>query len=741
FNGLSSGGDTTDYVFILSYEELTNEDYGFCSIGKNWSNSRNVSSTDYAKIRGTHGDDSVNQWIRTTGDEYYSLMILEGGSINYSGEVGTASIMESGVAPALYLDLDSDEWTLDYEENDNGFDLKEDGYSFENDWDSFGYSDGDKISIERYKEVFGNSYTKLIYDQYADVWGGSCFGMSASADMFYKKMLNKEFYLGSGRMINSVGSYVFAKTRAVKPDDEIQRIIERYQIWQDSDGRSKMVQAARKKFEMRGDKQKNKKIIGEIINSIKNENKTYLVSVHWPYIDKNGVIINVGHAMLIDSKRKPKDLGNGWLRLYLYDPNKPYYDDYEKDINETALGRFVDVNPTTGEWRLDAMSNADSKNTGKTGFADDGAYLDDTWMYFMSTDEIPADFKTKAKLSPNYGGKLMLAYSCNDFSVYANDSEKTLLYSKENGVVTHCDESVFDSVYIDDTTDVAGSKGRGQLLLAEGDYTVDFKDGMIAFLSNGDYAGVSAEGDTTVSNPTEKSLKINAEEPESINVVIEDVDIEASDESGNNDVFTCIGTDIKVDDSDCQISLDGSKLVVDTEDAQKINVKVETDQKEKDLSDVVTGELKSGLDVVSDETVSNNNGPKPAPNPTPEPKPTPNPTPNPTPAPVPNPTSKAEEKVKAPKKATLKSAKRTSTTSIKLTLKKLSADGYQVQVATDKKFKNNKKSKSITKTSYTFKKLKKDKTYFVRVRAYNRDKNGKKVYGKWSKVKQVKVKK
>lgn len=65
--------------------------------------------------------------------------------------------------------------------------------------------------------------------------------------------------------------------------------------------------------------------------------------------------------------------------------------------------------------------------------------------------------------------------------------------------------------------------------------------------------------------------------------------------------------------------------------------------------------------------------------------------------------------------------------------------GYQVQYATDKKFKK-KKALTTKKTSITIKKLSKKKTYYVRVRAYVL--NGKKkVYGKWSKVKKVKIKK
>lgn len=70
------------------------------------------------------------------------------------------------------------------------------------------------------------------------------------------------------------------------------------------------------------------------------------------------------------------------------------------------------------------------------------------------------------------------------------------------------------------------------------------------------------------------------------------------------------------------------------------------------------------------------------------------------------------------------------------------ASGYQIQVATDKKFKKNKKTVTVAKqnaSKKTVKKLKAKKKYFVRVRAY-KIVDGKKVYGKWSKIKSVKTK-
>ncbi len=89
-----------------------------------------------------------------------------------------------------------------------------------------------------------------------------------------------------------------------------------------------------------------------------------------------------------------------------------------------------------------------------------------------------------------------------------------------------------------------------------------------------------------------------------------------------------------------------------------------------------------------------------------------------------------------PKKPSLKSVKVSK--GKKLTVKwakDKNASGYQVQVSTSKNFKKNRKQKNVTKTSYTFTKLKAGQKYYVRVRSYK--KSGKEMlYSVWSSKKQ-----
>ena len=104
-------------------------------------------------------------------------------------------------------------------------------------------------------------------------------------------------------------------------------------------------------------------------------------------------------------------------------------------------------------------------------------------------------------------------------------------------------------------------------------------------------------------------------------------------------------------------------------------------------------------------------------------------------------TTKPIETAIAPKKAVLKKVKATDKKKVKIIVKKTSEkiNGYEVILSTKKNFK---KAKKVTtkKNIVTVRKLKASKKYFVKVRAFKMVGN-KKIYGKYSTVKKVIVKK
>ena len=104
-------------------------------------------------------------------------------------------------------------------------------------------------------------------------------------------------------------------------------------------------------------------------------------------------------------------------------------------------------------------------------------------------------------------------------------------------------------------------------------------------------------------------------------------------------------------------------------------------------------------------------------------------------------TTKNTETVK-PKKTSIKKLSKGKKKFTVTWAKVSGVKGYQIQYSSDKKFKKNNKSVTVTKqktTKATVKKLKSKKRYYVRVRTY-KTVNGKKIYSSWSKVKSVKTK-
>ena len=91
-------------------------------------------------------------------------------------------------------------------------------------------------------------------------------------------------------------------------------------------------------------------------------------------------------------------------------------------------------------------------------------------------------------------------------------------------------------------------------------------------------------------------------------------------------------------------------------------------------------------------------------------------------------------------KAVIKSVKNKKGKKAEIKLKAVKGYTYQIKVCTSKKFKNNVKTYNTKKTKYTVKKLTKGKTFYVKARTV-KVVNGFKVYGKWSSVKKVAVKK
>ncbi len=131
---------------------------------------------------------------------------------------------------------------------------------------------------------------------------------------------------------------------------------------------------------------------------------------------------------------------------------------------------------------------------------------------------------------------------------------------------------------------------------------------------------------------------------------------------------------------------------------------------------------------------------KPAETPSAAPAVTAKPTGKPSVTPDPKKTPNPAKKIKAPKRAVIQKVTSPKKKTIKVKIKKLSADGFEIIYARNKKFTKSKKKKKTVKRTVTIKKLKRKTKYYIKVRAYRKGADGKKVYGKFSKIKRIRVK-
>ncbi len=491
-------------------------------------------------------------------------------------------------------------------ENQSGFDLKVNGYCIENSKPAFSYDSaanwfnlfGYKFPLERYQEVYGNSYTQHIYDQNVSEWPGNCFGMSVTAVLFYKNKLPIQDYLKEDNTVLTAEyddmitkdnqSYLY-----LNMDSELTKLIERYQIWWDSDEFSRLYAKNRINY-INGT---NKEVFSSMITRIQQTKEPFIVLVQWK--EDNGK--TYAHAMVVDSSRPPEKIidenSDGWIRVYLYDPNNPYYGNFSnntpKDCYLQSLNRYVELNTQNGYWRMDAMVNGDATDTTPIGYDAQGNILKESIIQFIDAIDYPINFDTKAHFSLNISGSIGVAYRSNDFSIY--DKDNTLVYQKQDGTTKYANDKAMDYVYCGYVPGLDRKYEEGTIILPEEQYTVKLENGFIAYKADGDYIGIiSQDNPVSITTIDSNSVSVSSENAANVNVVIMDQNTE--------DDFASIETNIQVDNNECTVSLDNNILDVDVPSNQKIEINIITDEIENGKTVEVSTNNVENYNIITETT-------------------------------------------------------------------------------------------------------------------------------------------
>lgn len=580
FKGMCCGNiGITDVIIPETVETIGEEAFSECTALKRIEIPKSVTSIEFEAFYGCTNLETIILHetvtnINFSAFEYCGLLTIYG----YSGSYAETYAKDNNI-PFVALDGE--------EERGKGFNLTKDGYCICNSKAGFSYSTwknmfgilGYKISLERYQEVYGNSYTKHIYEQNISAWDGNCFGMAATATLFYKNKLPVVNYthdvgtLAAGGYDEMATDFSGRTYLRLKQDSELTKLIERYQIWQES------VEYDRLKIRdaLNYNQGSDSKIFSNIIERVNRTKEPFIVLVYWD--DPDAPDGRAVHALVIDSSRPTRTLENNWVRIFLYDPNNPYFAYFDKK-NPTlyytqAENRFLDVNTSNGQWRMDVKVNGSGKNAAAIGYDSSGNLIKHSYIMFNAVNEYPTNFSEKATFSPKKDN-VNISYASDNFEVY--NSSNVLIYKMQNGSVTYIDNTIVTPAstcgYAEDSD--AGIS-HGKLILPEGEYSVTVESGAISYMADGNYAGIVTKDKASVKNVDSTTLSIISTDSNKVNVVIEDI---------QSDNYTSVATDIIASDSGCKISLDDNELSFITDGQQKIDVSVIADGQEKKIENI-----------------------------------------------------------------------------------------------------------------------------------------------------------
>ena len=277
----------------------------------------------------------------------------------------------------------------------SGFSSERDAWCFANSPEGFGYCSNFSISEKQYKEVFGESYVATAKFAKGEVassmmgkWGGNCYGMALVASLMYHGLLDLDDYAGNefatvneyySEMVkyeNDVDYFSTMFARSGK-NTAITKLIEKYQILYDSAVsydrisssygdlsnyvRQVPVSTNADMPQIDADKiyehDPNGSYIAELMHRITTSSDPLVVILD----ARNDDGEDIGHALVIRTDIIPMDMGDGWYRVYVYDPNAPYMP--EKYIEQYGLPltsnyqnrktdmRYIELNPSENKWR------------------------------------------------------------------------------------------------------------------------------------------------------------------------------------------------------------------------------------------------------------------------------------------------------------------------------------------------------------------------------------------------------
>lgn len=578
----------------------------------------NIGDSKYIYSGGIAG--YIYDYSNTTINNCYYLNTSEKG-VGYGTDTATKCTDEQMKQKSTFVGFDfGTVWKMDnsYPYLIPRFNPRKDAWSFANSKEGFGYGlFSYSIPVERYSEVFGDQFVaaatieekKNIFSKakfnsmIEDSWNGNCFGMSTTSVLFNLGLLDwNDYNEYKGKTFENVNDYYSdVKGGPISPElgnkyytasdkkTEITKLIERYQVLLKGgtgsavnrlrdDAYYSMMAGYTTKLGDIGDVWEHNpggKYIEQTLEQIQNSSVPLIVD--FAGMNKKGKIF--GHAMVTRTDIEPELVENGWYRVYVYDPNHPYYPkDLQKGkdaakscyIDSNSKGSYIELKPSENKWRYNAGAvNSSSESsyvgcdsnwnvryyTSKDDSGNDlGTIPEYMYVYDISDCNFPTVFDGTDrgywdKVVPEDSESRSVATAAST-TLYLSDNSSVEVYSTDGELLCSVNETgvaaLGDAKYypvVGETVD-GDSCGKGQVLLPGQNFTVKYLGGDdISLVSNGRVINVACDG-TSALDVAMGECKIDIKGDTDNKVVSQITDV--SKDEGHTSVY--ISGELKKDD-------------------------------------------------------------------------------------------------------------------------------------------------------------------------------------------------
>lgn len=755
------GNNTNDNVYLLSIDEARDTVYGF-----HGSKTRKAKNTEYIEKYGEYISSNTGDgmwWLRSPGCNSNDAACVDfSGDVDYDG-VDVDAIIHA-VRPALHLNLSSSKWSKAGTVSSSGagsaevmpnptstpmqkvnFQLGKDNNSFIHNWYKEGYSgaegdyycpSGNNYAVQRIEYIRkladgSNEQYKMLLEQMNKEWNGSCYGISLAMLLNKNQSVDLD-YLGVDDFYD-IKPYTNVKARSFMNYLYLSQFSSAYSSTKLFGADTYKQGFLQRLLGMGKSKDSLKEFLEKFVTEIQNNQNTNGLPVEFLYSKKsqNGVS---GHCILATGISHE---GSEYV-VDLYDMNTvlPYQcgkpatmtisDDYSSFIYNGLESKYIELAYLDTQKVLDAhfedyddfskrIKNIESERTGVLGTAmylNPGVtIMNGVGKRILYDDEGMSGDMVVHDIAPIYG-ETVGESADSQLAVFAEESEEYEISSEGDMNVSICDSNQFMSLSGKNIDLVTTDLGKTTVKGNSASYQLSIDSPM----QDCDVLCISADSDETTYRYDADKLLIESE------TGISNVEISALnriEKKQQNIELTANRIEIYNDlESERKLTVLASN---ENGEIEKKTIGVET---ESPSASEAPGEIPSPTPSINDTTIMSTTSPKTT---TPSYKKT------------------ISQKLKKPGKVTgvYLYAKKGRKIEVEWTSLYNNTSGYQIQYAQNKGFSKKKKTKNVAgylKWFKTIKGLKKGKIYYVRVRAYNK-KAGKKVYGKWSKVKKIKIKK